>query len=142
MNTKNTNTGRTVGELAAWIEGLKKAAKNDETLSISWFNGTKDCPFAIVGGWTGDFGEYFADIMCISKSNPKYGMCIKIVVNEGPYAYTDYEIMNMPFDLETGDVDDTEIALEWDDDPESLATWFLSEWERITEEHGEVAYAV
>jgi hypothetical protein len=63
-------------------------------------------------------------------------MCVKIAINEGPYAYTDYEIMNMPYD-EEGNVDDTEQMLEWEDDPEDLAAWFLSEWERITEEHKE-----
>jgi hypothetical protein len=45
--------------------------------------------------------------------------------------------MNMPYDEESGNVDDTEVALEWDDDSESLATWLLTEWERIMKEHGE-----
>jgi hypothetical protein len=64
-------------------------------------------------------------------------MCVKIAINDGPFAYTDYEIMNMPYDEESGNVDDTEVALEWDDDSESLATWLLTEWERIMKEHGE-----
>ena len=128
---------KTIRELAAWLDGLKEAAKNDEALSISWFKGTKDSPFAIIGGWAEGFGEYYSDIICTSKADPSYAMCVKIAINEGPYAYTDFEIMNMPYDEETGDVDDTEQALEWDDDTESLAAWLLCEWERIMEEHGE-----
>jgi hypothetical protein len=132
------NYNETIKDLAAWIEDLKEAARRDDAVSISWFNGTKDKPFAIIGGWAeGGFAEYFSDVMCISKADPSYGMCVKIAINEGPYAYTDYEIMNMPYDEKTGDVDDTEQALEWDDDAESLAAWFLCEWERIMKEHGE-----
>ena len=137
MDTKN-NINKfkdTVKSLAEWIEGLKKAAQDDESFSISWFNETKDKPFSIIGGWMEGFSEDYADLLCMSKSNPKYAMCVKIVVNEGPYAYTDFEIMNMPVDSETEEVDDTCIALEYDDDSESLAAFLLTEWERIMEEY-------
>jgi hypothetical protein len=123
-------------DLAEWIKGLKESAKNDETFDISWFNGTKDKPFSIIAGWEGGFAEYFSDIMCGSKSAPYYALCIKVAVNEGPYAYTDFELMNMPTDKE-GNIDDTCVALEWEDDPEEGAQFFLSQWERIIEEHGE-----
>lgn len=126
-----------IKDLADWIEGLKEAAKNDEAISISWFKGTKDYPFAIIGGWSEGFDETLADVMCISKADPCYAMCVKVAINEGPYAYTDFEIMNMPYDEETGDVDDTCIPLEWSDDPEYAAKFFLGEWERIMKEYGE-----
>lgn len=129
------NYNETIKDLATWIEGLKEAAKNDEAISISWFKETKDYPFAIIGGWADGFSDNYADIMCLSKADPCYAMCVKIAINEGPYAYTDYEIMNMPYNEETGGVDDTEQVLEWDDDPESLAVWLLGEWERIMKEH-------
>lgn len=130
------NYNEAIKDLATWIEGLIESARNDETFSISWFNGTKDYPFSIIGGWAEGFGEHLADIMCVSKSDPKYGMCVKIAINEGSYAYTDYEIMNMPVG-KNGEVDDTEQGLEWEDDSESLAAWLLCEWERIMKEHGE-----
>jgi hypothetical protein len=133
----NFNFEETKKNLVDWIEGLKESARNDEAFSISWFKGTKNYPFAIIGGWTEGFNEEWADIMCISKGDPSYCMCVKIAINEGPYAYTDFELMNMPYD-EAGNVDDTCVALEWDDDPESLADWLLCEWERIMTEHGEV----
>jgi hypothetical protein len=126
----------TINSLVVWIESLKEAARKDETFSISWFKGTKNEPFSIIGGWMEGFSDSYDDLLCISKSNPKYAMCVKIAINEGPYAYTDFEMMNMPYD-EEGMVDDTCIALEWEDDPEDLATWLLGEWERIMEEHKE-----
>ena len=131
------NTNNTIKKLAEWIEHLKQLAKEDETFLISWFRETEDCPFSIIGGWQECFSENSEvdDLFCVSKSNPKYVMCVKVAVNEGPYAYTDYEIMNMPYDPVTGNVDDTEQMLEWDDNPEGLATWLLAEWERITKEY-------
>jgi hypothetical protein len=44
--------------------------------------------------------------------------------------------MNMPWDESNGEVDDTCIALEYDDDSETLAQFFLMELERITKEYG------
>ena len=135
MNTKFTKE-----QLAAWIESLKGFAEGDHELSISWFKGTKDQPFSIIGGWMECFADNseVRDLFCCSKSNPKYCMCVKIAVNDGPYAYTDFEIMEMPYDLVTGDVDDTEQMLEWDDNPEELADFLTHEWERIMQEHGEI----
>lgn len=131
MNTQNTTM---IKNLADWIKSLKEDAKKDEQLSIAWFGDTKNEPFSIIGGWMEGFSEDYSDLLCISKSNPKYAMCVKIAVNEGPYAYTDFEIMNMPVNAE-GDIDDTCIALEYNDDAESLAGFLLTEWERISKEY-------
>ena len=124
-----------IEELADWIKDLIYTAKNDGALSVSWFGGTKDEPFNIVGGWSEGFSEDLADVICISKQSPDYAMCVKIVVNEGPYAYTDFDMLPMPF---SDDVDDTCIALEWEDDPMTTAEFFLHEWERITHEYGKI----
>lgn len=132
---KITDYNETVKSLAEWIEGLKEAAKDDSNFSsIFWFTGTEQEPFSIIGGWLEGFSENYADLMCISKSNPKYALCIKIAANKGPYAYTDFAMMGMPVDSE-GIVDDTCVALEWEDNSEELAIWLLTEWERITKEH-------
>lgn len=130
------NTNINVERLAEWLRSLIEAAKNDESFSIAWYKETEDTPFSIIGGWMEGFSEDYNDILCISKSNPKYAMCVKIAVNEGPYAYTDFEIMNMPVDGE-GNVDDTCIALDYDEDVNGLALWLSSEWERITKENVE-----
>ena len=128
------NNFETVKNLRDWIDELKKAAKEDSDLLISWFKPTEEYPISIIGGWMEGFSESYADIMCISKSNPKYAMCVKIAVNEGPYEFTDFELMDMPVDKD-GVVDDTCISLEWDDDSESLAVWLLAEWERIMNDY-------
>lgn len=133
---KTTKYIDTLMSLAEWIEQLKELAKGDRDILISWFKGTKDSSFSIIGGWMEGFSESYDDLLCISKTNPGYAMCVKIAKNEGPYAYTDFEMMNMPYDDE-GNVDDTCIALEWEDDAEELATWLLGEWERIMKEHEE-----
>ena len=122
--------------LTKWIESLKEDAQNDNSYSIAWFGDTKNEPFSIIAGWSADFSLDYSDHICISKSNPDYAICIKIAVNEGPYAYTDFEIMNMPI-TKSGEVDDTCIVLEYDDDAEELAEHFLGEWERITNEYKE-----
>ena len=127
-----------VNKLADWIRDLIEAAKSDEQFSISWYKETEDEPFSIIGGWMEGFSEDYSDVLCISKSNPKYAMCIKIAVNEGPYAYTDFEVMNMPVDPVTNEVDDTCIALDYDEDASGLAQFFAGEWERITKEYKEV----
>lgn len=127
----------TLKNLTDWIEGLKKSAKEDEQFSIAWFKETENKPFSIIGGWMEGFSEDYSDFICISKGDPSYAMCVKIAVNEGPYAYTDFEIMNMPVNPETEEVDDTCIALEYNDDSESLAQFLLVELERINKEYGE-----
>jgi hypothetical protein len=122
-------------QLAGWIEEIKEAARDDTSFSIAWFNGTEDEPLSIIAGWM----EYLADnsevndLFCCSKSQPRYVMCIKIAENKGPYAYTDYEIMCMPLDRDTDEVEDTEVMLEWDDPTDYMAEFFMHEWERLME---------
>ena len=125
-----------IEKLADWIRELIESAKKDEQFSIAWFKETENDPFSIIGGWMEGFSEDYDDVLCISKGDPSYAMCVKIAVNEGPYAYTDFEIMDMPVNSE-GDVDDTCIALDYDEDVVSLAQFLASEWERITKEYGE-----
>lgn len=120
--------------LAEWIESLKEDARKDNCYSIAWFGDTKNEPFSIIAGWMEGFYEDYSDFVCVSKADPAYALCIKIAVNNGPYAYTDFEIMNMPID-KNGEVDDTCIVLEYDDDAESLAQFMLGELERITKEY-------
>ena len=129
-------TTTTIKNLAAWIDDLKEAAKDDNCFSIAWFKDTENSPFVIIGGWQKMFKEDYSDLFCCSKTEPEYVMCIKIAKNEGPYTYIDFEAMNMPTD-KFGNVDDTCIPLEWDDSAEAAAAFFLCEWERIMTEYAE-----
>lgn len=126
-----------IDALAGWIKGLKEAAADDEQFLISWFIPTKNSKFSIVGGWEDGYDPKDQDLFCLSHSNPTYGMAVKVVENNGPYAYCDFETMDMPID-KNGEVDDTSITLEYNDDPKALAAFFYNEWERITKEYTEV----
>jgi hypothetical protein len=117
-------------QLTNWINDLKWAAAGDEQFLVAWFKPTKEEPFSIVGGWLNGFAPKEADLFCQSKSNPTYAMCIKIIVNKGPYAYCDFETLDMPMS-EDGEVDDNCIALEWKDDPAKVAEFFMIEWEQL-----------
>ena len=122
-----------VNKLADWIADLKEAAKDDEFFSIAWYSETEEEPLSIIGGWSEYFGSDNidnADLFCLSKSHPKYAMCIKIAVNEGPYLFTDFDIMNQPID-QNDEVFDTCIVLEWDDSPMAAAQFFKTEWEQM-----------
>lgn len=122
-------------QLIDWIEDLREAAKDDTSFCIAWFKPTESCPFAIIAGWQELDEPDGEDSFCRSKSHPKYVMAIKIAENHGPYAYTDYEVMDMPWARESGDVDDTEVFLEWTDSVDYLADHIEADWIRVTEEH-------
>ena len=124
-----------IKNLAAWIEDIKEAAKEDTTFSIAFFKDTEQEPFSIVAGWQKMFTEDYSDTFCTSKSHPEYVMCVKVAINDGQ-SCPDFETLNMPTD-KFGDVDDTCIPLEWNDCPEAAAEFFLMEWERIMKEHKE-----
>ena len=130
----------TIRDLTAWIEEIKEAAKDDASFSVARFGPTAKAPFAIVAGWHKMYHKDFdfSDVFCVSKSQPEYVMCIKIVENTKASAYNNFESLNMPID-KNGEVDDTCIPLEWDDSAESAAIFFLMEWERIMNEHKEDA---
>ena len=133
MNTKITNYNETVKNLAAWIEDLKEAARDDDCFSVAYFEAAPAYPFTIVGGWRKGF-ERFSDIFCTSKSHPDYAMCVNIVVNDPECE--DFEKFELPVDKH-GEVEDLCVALEHDDNSEAFAVFLLGEWERIMEEHGE-----
>lgn len=124
-------------KLTEWLKDLKTMADNDEDILISWFGETKNEPICIIGGWSDGFSADYADLLHTSESSPTYAMCVKIAINEGECAYTDFDLMNMPIDKETNEVDDTCIALERDDDPAELALFLVSEWDRISKEYKE-----
>lgn len=128
---KNLN----IETLASWVANLKEEAMKDTDMLVSWYPETKELPFSIVGGWENwGFTDSYKDLLCLSKKSPEYCMSIKIIKNDGPYAYADFESLNMPVSID-GEVDDTCIALEWEDCPMKTAEFFKSQWERIIDEY-------
>lgn len=129
----------TIEELTAWIAGIKEAAKRDAEEQLFWFVPTMNSRFSIVAGWQQMFDEDLSDTFCCSATDPGYTMCIKIIINDGPYAYADFETLLMPLDPKTEEIDNTCIPLEWDDSVEAAAQFFMHEWERIMEEYTDEA---
>lgn len=120
--------------LTEWLYDLVRMAEEDEMFLVSWFKDSMDKPFSIVGGWLDGFSEDFSDILHMSKTNPTCAMSVKIIVNEGPYAYTDFEMLNMPIDPETNEVDDTCFTLEIGENLGEFALFLMSEWGRLMKE--------
>ena len=119
-----------------WVDNLRKLAEQDEAIAYSIHKtGLCDDKFVIVGGWVDGFNADQSDLLYISKADPTYAMCIKIVVNDGPWAYADFETLNMPVG-EDSEVYDTCIALERDDTSEAVALFYLNELENIIKEFG------
>lgn len=123
-----------IKDLVEWLKSLIEVAAKDETILYSLFEGTENEPYAIAGGWDNGYGN-LDGVTCNSKEAPDYAMCVKIIINDGPWAYNTFEFLNMPYDKETGEVDNTCIALEWEDNLEELALWLATEWERIMKEN-------
>lgn len=119
-------------EVTDWVNKLREKADADEDIAYTICR-PDSCKYklAIVGGWMKGFCEEQADFLYISKSNPEYAMCIKIVVDDGPWAFAEFDTLNMPIG-EDGEVEDTCIALERDDSSEAVALFYLNEIDRIS----------
>jgi hypothetical protein len=135
MKTENT-----IKRLSNFIQSLIDDAENDTPFEVTWFDGTKDDKFSIVGGWVeSDLLPSDRDLFCLSKANPKYIMAIKIAINPKPCAHCAFETLSMPMDINDPEkIDDTLFVLEWDIDTEAMARFIYGEWERITKAYQEV----
>lgn len=118
-------------KLIEWLKLIRIAAEADKPASIWWFLDTVDDPFCIIAGWQEGF-EPEDDLYLHSKSEPQYCMCVKVALN-GHFAYTEYELMNMPYDEESGDVYDTEVALCKEDDLDLIADELITYWKTVSE---------
>lgn len=124
--------------IAGFVQGLVDNAKEDTdmAMTVARVLCLDDAKFTIVGGWNyGIHFDCYGDLLCVNTSNPNYAMCVRIVENTGVEA-SDFASLQRPI-APDGTVEDTTIALEWNDDVDSAAAWLLSEWERIMKEHGE-----
>lgn len=124
----------TLDELTTFVRGLIDTAKKDDRHAIIWFEPTMESKIRIVGGWQdGWAANMYDDLFCMSKSQPTKTMCIKICVCDGPAdIYSEFDSLVMP--VSTDGFADTSLVLEWEDNPEMVAEFFMAEWERITEQ--------
>lgn len=132
-------------QLTEWIKCLMEEATKDSDLTVSWFQAPSEesSPIQIIGGWAKGFSEEYADLLYLSKSEPKYAMCIKIVLkdNFSTYLDRDFDSINMPV-YKHGEVDDTCIPLELEDEPKQAAQFFLAELSRINRNYKAGLYLI
>ena len=121
--------GKQVKELANFITKAVDEMSQGENDEFRWFE--LDGDLAVVIGWENGFGEESRDDAIQSESNPDYALCIKIGENPNGYAYTDMEMINMPFNKEDGDVWDSDTSLYKGQDFTKLAKWYLNEYKSI-----------
>lgn len=122
-------------QLVGWVKNCLSLAVDDKNPGTSAFPGTIAADFSIVAGWQPGFDPEYMDVFACSKADPTKVMCIKIVKNPGfksvtQFAFRDFGLFELPTD--TGLEDNTCVPLEWDDNPEVVADFYLHEWERIT----------
>ena len=131
-----------IKNLTKWVRDLMTEAENDTNLSVSQYRavGADDSAFTIAGGWSEGFSEDYADLLYVSKSDPKYAMCVKIAYKSDDLCL-DFDSLSMPT-YKNGEVDDTCVPLEIEDDPEAVAAFFLMEFERITKEYEADLYKI
>jgi hypothetical protein len=120
-----------LSKLTTWLDGVRAAAERNENTAYSIFRGSvgKE-PLAIACGWASGFSNDYADLLYVNKTNAYKAMCIKIIINDGTYGYTDFDTLNMPVDR-FGNLEDTCVALEKEDDSEAVALFYLTELERL-----------
>lgn len=125
----------TLEALSQWVNIIKQCAERDDDLKTSVFPSTVDTELSIIAGWKSGFGPAYADLLCVSNSDPSLAMCIKIVKNPGfktitQFAARDFDSFEQPGYF--GSEEDFCIALELEDDPAAVAEFYKTEWERLT----------
>lgn len=107
--------------LAAWVNVLKEMAKADEQFDKCWFTPTKDSKFGIIAKWEDGYDPGFADLFCQSRSNPTKALCVEVIEQTTKRFLTAVET----------EVEHACVVLEWEDDPDQVAEFFMIEWEQL-----------
>ena len=87
-----------------------------------------DDRLAICVGWLPGYGEEKRDDCIQSENEPDFAINAGIKVYTSDDMRTDYEFINMPY-RDNGDVLQTDVSIEPDEDYDKLAEYFLKEYE-------------
>ena len=108
------------------IEDMRKTHDNSTYYQILGRD-EFDNDWAIVLGWCDGFEEDKSD----DCSDWTYRLCIKVAYQPSNFLMKDYDIdWLMPYNIETGDVDDTEIVIFDGYDIDVIIEWLLGCYER------------
>ena len=89
-----------------------------------------DDRLAICVGWLPGYGEEERDDCIQSKDDPDFAINAGIKVYTSDDMRTDYEFINMPY-RDNGDVLQTDVSIEPNEDYDALAEYFLKEYESM-----------
>jgi len=87
-----------------------------------------DDKLGICVGWLPGYGEEHRDDVIQSKAEPDFAINAGIKVYTSDDMRTDYEFINMPY-YENGDVVQTDVSIEPNENYEELAEYFLKEYD-------------
>lgn len=89
-----------------------------------------DDEWAIYVGWSGaGYAEDDEDVIH-AKDDPSWVICCKLADMEDSM-WTDYDYCNMPYNEETEDVWDTDMAISPEENYQNTATWLLDEYNEL-----------
>ena len=127
-------------ELIKWLKAIHYQGMADSSMSIAFFNGTKDEQFIIIAGWTDGYDTDTSDGYLHSVSTPEYCMNVKIAINpeynSDKWVIADFDQMNMPW-FPSGDVFDTDIVLMVDTNFEEIADWLIRDYNDVVQAHAD-----
>lgn len=125
-------------KLIEWIKSVHELGMSDEPISIAYFRDTMDEQFIIIAGWSDGYDEDTSDGYLHSASEPTWCMNIKIAINEEynsniTVLCPEFDMMNMPWFADTGDVYDSDVLLHVEENFEEIADWLIKDYEAINE---------
>lgn len=89
-----------------------------------------DDKLAVCVGWSGGYGNEKRDDVIQSTEDPDYAINAGIKVWTSDDMRTDYDWINYPY-YKNGDIEDTGLSLEADEDYTKAAEWLLGEYDRM-----------
>ena len=90
-----------------------------------------DDKLAVCVGWSGGYGKEKRDDVIQSTEDPDYAINAGIKVWTSDDMRTDYDWINYPY-YKNGDIEDTGLSLEADEDYTKAAEWLLGEYDRMS----------
>ena len=90
-----------------------------------------DDKLAVCVGWSGGYGKEKRDDVIQSTEDPDYAINAGIKVWTSDDMRTDYDWINYPY-YKNGDIEDTGLSLEANEDYTNAAEWLLGEYDRMS----------
>ena len=115
-------------DVARFIKNAVKGLLNEEGTNYRYI---LDDRLAIFVGWSDGYDEY-DDTIIHNPSNKSFGINAGVKVWTSDDMWTDYDMLNFPY-YANGDIIDTAVSIEPDDDYSSVANYLIDEYKRIKE---------